>query len=181
MAVLYHFSEDPNLTVFRPHVPATATGPEPLVWAIDESHAPSYWFPRDCPRACCWMEETDVLSPQASALLEMSSAKRMHAIDAGWLERVRECRLYVYELDPAPFVLHDANAGYWVSRQQAAPIAVKPAGDLLSRHAKAGIELRVVSNLWPLIDAICASSIQFSIIRKANALPREQRQSECPE
>ena len=127
------------------------------------------------------MEETDVLSPQASALLEMSSARRMHAIEAGWLERVRECRLYVYELDPAPFVLHDANAGYWVSRQQAAPIAVKPAGDLLSRHAKAGIELRVVSNLWPLIDAICASSIQFSIIRKANALPREQRQSECPE
>ena len=96
----------------------------------------------------------------------------MHAIEAGWLKRVRECRLYVYELDPAPFALHDANAGYWVSRQEAASTAVKPAGDLLSRHAEAGIELQVLNNLWPLIDAICASSVKFSIIRKANALPR---------
>ncbi len=22
--------------------------------AIDREHAPSYWFPRQCPRACCW-------------------------------------------------------------------------------------------------------------------------------
>jgi hypothetical protein len=29
-----------------------------------------------------------------------------------------------------------------------------------------------VPNLWPVIDAIVASGLEFSIIRKANALPR---------
>ena len=36
----------------------------------------------------------------------------------------------------------------------------------------AGIELRFVENLWPTIDAILDSGLGFSIIRKANALPR---------
>jgi hypothetical protein len=42
-------------------------------------------------------------------------------------------------------------------------------GDLLARHTEAGIELRIVTNLWPLIDAIVSSGLEFSIIRKANA------------
>ena len=49
---------------------------------------------------------------------------------------------------------------------------VDDAGDLLALHAQAGIELRLVPNLWPVIDAIVASGLEFSIIRKANALPR---------
>jgi hypothetical protein len=45
-------------------------------------------------------------------------------------------------------------------------------GDLFSRHVEAGIELRIVKNLWPIIDAIIPSGLEFSIIRKANAQPR---------
>jgi hypothetical protein len=41
-----HFSEDPTLERFAPHVAATAQQPEPYVWAVDALHAPSYWFPR---------------------------------------------------------------------------------------------------------------------------------------
>jgi len=52
------------------------------------------------------------------------------------------------------FELRIAEAAYWVSR-----------------HADAGIELRLVQNLWPIIDAIVASGLEFSIIRKANAQP----------
>jgi hypothetical protein len=33
--------------------------------------------------------------------------------------------------------------------------------------------LRIVPNLWPVIDAIVASGLQFSIIRKMNARPRD--------
>jgi hypothetical protein len=46
-----HFSEDPSIARFVPHVAATAREPKPYVWAVDAEQAPSYWFPRQCPRA----------------------------------------------------------------------------------------------------------------------------------
>ena len=46
-----HFSEDPTITVFEPHVARTARLPDAYVWAVDGAQAPSYWFPRQCPRA----------------------------------------------------------------------------------------------------------------------------------
>lgn len=49
-----HFSEDPTITRFVPHVAATARQPEAYVWAVDAARAPSYWFPRQCPRAMAW-------------------------------------------------------------------------------------------------------------------------------
>lgn len=51
---LLHFSEDPGITEFVPHVAATAQQSEPYVWAVDAAQAPSYWFPRQCPRAMAW-------------------------------------------------------------------------------------------------------------------------------
>ena len=51
---LWHFSEDPSLDWFRPHIPATNPQAQPLVWAVDTRHAPMFWFPRDCPRGCIW-------------------------------------------------------------------------------------------------------------------------------
>ena len=56
MAHLLHFSEDPNIRVFHPHVPSSSPDNPPMVWAVDEEHAPGFWFPRDAPRACCWGE-----------------------------------------------------------------------------------------------------------------------------
>ena len=171
MPRLFHFSEDPSITLFRPHVAASSKETKPFVWSIDEEHAPSYWFPRDCPRACCWRGVKPI--PDAGRnLLGSAPAQRLHAIEAGWLDRIQACRLYAYELDPAGFEPRIAEAGYWVTRDEVSPRAVTPVGDLLLRHAEAGIELRVVQNLWPLIDAIVGSGLEFSIIRKANAQPR---------
>jgi hypothetical protein len=82
---------------------------------------------------------------------------------------MRACRLYAYEFDSAGFEMRIAEAGYWVTRDPVSPVSVTPVGDLISRHAEAGIELRVVPNLWPLIDSIVTSGLEFSIIRKANA------------
>jgi hypothetical protein len=168
---LFHFSEDPTIAQFRPHIAPTSSETEPFVWALDEKHAPSYWFPRDCPRACCWVGEAP-LREAGTGLIDLGGAKRLHAIEAGWLERVRACRLYAYEFDPAPFEPKIAEAGYWVTREVVAPKSVTPVGDLLARHVEAGIELRIVSSLWLLIDAIVAAGLEFSIIRKANAQPR---------
>ena len=39
-----HFSEDPGITRFVPHVAATAQQPEAYVWAVNAARAPDYWF-----------------------------------------------------------------------------------------------------------------------------------------
>jgi hypothetical protein len=39
---LWHFSEEPSLHVFEPHVPATSPESPPLVWAVDTRHAPLF-------------------------------------------------------------------------------------------------------------------------------------------
>ena len=156
--------------MFRPHVAATAAESEPFVWAIDADHAPSYWFPRNCPRACCWAGQSPV-PDAAAALLGLGGARRMHAIEALWFERLRDCRLYVYQFDSAPFQPKIPEAGFWVAQCDVPPLSVSPVGDLLLKHVEARIELRIVPSLWPLFQAIPQSGLQFSIIRKANAAP----------
>ena len=153
MRSLFHFSEDPTIRVFTP---------DPSVWAIDEEHAPSYWFPRDCPRACCWKAGDKPLTSAGTALLGLGGANRLHAIESAWLQRTRDCRLYVYEFDSTPFRMKVADAGYWVTDQEVTPRSVSPVGDLLKRHIEAEIELRIVKNLWNLIDAIVLSGLEFS-------------------
>jgi hypothetical protein len=66
----------------------------------------------------------------------------------------------------------DECAGYFVSRSPVAPACVEVIDDPLSELRRRGVELRVVPNLWPLRDAVVASSLQFSIIRMRNALPK---------
>jgi len=170
VGTLLHFSEDPTIRLFRPHVAATADEREPFVWAVDDEHAPSFWFPRDCPRACCWAGRS--VTDEGAELLGLGGARRLHAIEARWLDRVRDCRLYAYKFDSSLFRLKLADAGYWVAQCEVKPMSVRPVGDLLARHAEAEIELRIVQNLWPLIDKIMASGLEFSIIRKRNAVPR---------
>lgn len=168
---LFHFSEDPNIKLFVPHVAATAQVEGARVWAIDEAHKSGYWFPRQCPRACCWIGD-EPLTDAGRALIGLGGATRLHAIESGWLEHMRACQLYVYRFDPAPFVLDLPEAGFWCAREEVRPLSVEPVGDLLALHAEAGIELRIVANLWPIIDVIIASGLEFSITRARNALPR---------
>lgn len=172
MPHLLHFSEDPRIEVFRPHVPASSPDNPPMVWAVDEEHAPGFWFPRHAPRACCWSGGKP-LTDIGRSLLRMGAYKRMHAIENVWLERMRYCKMYMYRFDAAPFSVHNSDAGYFSTRETIAPLSVEPIGDLLALHAAANIELRIVPNLWPIIDAIVASGLEFSIIRKMNAQPRD--------
>ena len=112
------------------------------------------------------------MSQAGAALLGLGGARRLHAIEGAWLERVRACQLFAYEFDAAFFQVKNAQAGYGVARCDVVPLAVSPVGDLLARHVEAGIEFRVVRNLWAIIDTIVASDLEFSIVRKANAQAR---------
>ena len=164
---LWHASEDPSIELFSPHRAPTALTDEELVWAIDDEHVPSYWFPRDCPRATFWAgPET---TPSDAGLLH--GAPRVHAIEWAWLERFRKARVFLYRLPPEPFEPRDDTAGYWVARQPVEPIDRVELTDLVASHAEAGIELRLVTNLWPLWNRVIASTLEFSGIRLRNAAP----------
>lgn len=60
-----HFSQDPTITVFTPHVAETARQPDAYVWAVDAELAPAYWFPRQCPRVLAWALPTSTVEDQA--------------------------------------------------------------------------------------------------------------------
>jgi hypothetical protein len=168
--VLYHFSEDPHIQRFAPHVPRTNPTHPPAVWAIDADHAPLYWFPRDCPRVTIWPRR-----PQDAATFQerlATVAMRVHAIESAWLDRVRKAEIYRYEFDPSGFEPWDDADGQWISNVEVAPVSVTSVGDLLEAHVEAGIELRIVPSLWPLHDIARGGEFEFSLVRMHNA---EQR------
>ncbi|TME31126.1 MAG: hypothetical protein E6I66_08110 [Chloroflexi bacterium] len=168
---LWHVSEDPTITRFAPHRARTALTDEPLVWAVDTRHLPLYWFPRDCPRCTFWAgpRTTDA---DLARFLDGRRERRVHVIEEGWLERVRNARLYLYRLPAEPFLQDRETLGYWMSRAAVDPLELVGIDDLIGRHAKAGILLRAVTNLWPLWDAVIESTLEFSGIRLRNAVPR---------
>jgi hypothetical protein len=72
----------------------------------------------------------------------------------------------------ATFECLDACAGYFVSRAPVAPTTVDTYDDVVAELLIRGVELRVAPSLWPLHDAVLASTLQFSMIRMRNAQPR---------
>ena len=165
MPRLFHFSEDPGIAVFQPHVAATAHEHEPYVWAVDEEHAPAYWFPRDCPRACFSANE-DTTDEDVERWLDGDRTRCVSVIEAGWLERFRSARVYAYRLPPESFEPWDK---FYVSRETVVPLELVELGDLLARHAEAGNELRIAPSFYPLWDKVIETTLDFSGIRLRNA------------
>ena len=165
---LWHVSENPALVRFEPHISATAEEREPLVWAVDTRHLPFYWFPRDCPRGTFWADRS---TDPADAGRLLGGASRVHIVEESWLERMRTTEVFAYRLPDGSFEPHPVG-GYWISRETVEPLELVPLGDLVERHARAGIELRPLPNLWPTWDEVVASTLEFSGMRLRNALPR---------
>jgi hypothetical protein len=160
-----HFSEDPDIRRFTPHVAATAKQPDAYVWAVDHRRSPDYWFPRQCPRAMAWTTATT--SPADAGWL---GAARVHAIEYGWLPALQSVTLYAYRFDAADFTELDGYAH--VATKPVTPLGpAEPVGDLLRLHEAAGIELRLVDNLWPWWRQVTVSTLGFSGIRLANSRP----------
>jgi hypothetical protein len=164
-----HFSEDPGITEFVPHVAATAQQPDAYVWAVDASRAPDYWFPRDCPRVMAWVTPHTTAADRAL----LGSARRVHAIEYGWLAAMRTTPLYGYRLAADSFAAFGDESHAQVSIEAVRPLGpAEPVGDLLAVHYHAGIELRVAPDLWSFVDAWMETSLGCSAIRMANARPR---------
>jgi hypothetical protein len=165
--MLFHVSEEPGIERFEPRPSPYAGGP--VVWAIDADRLRNYLLPRDCPRVT-YYTGPDTAAADVERFLGSSPA--VIAVEAGWLERLRSCRLYCYHLPPETFARIDECAGYFVSRRPVVPTQVEVVDDLLAALLGRGVELRFVPSLWPLRDAVVSSTLRFSLIRMRNALPR---------
>lgn len=153
-----HFSEDPSIERFVPHVAATARQPEAYVWAVDALNSPCYWFPRQCPRACSWVQ------------VDGRADDRVHAIEEAWLGAVGTTRLHAYRFDAGPFRPFGDRPHAWVATVPVEPLGPPvEVGDLVGLHARHGIELRVLPDLEEHFAEVRAAGREFSGIRMGNA------------
>jgi hypothetical protein len=168
-----HFSENPSIRRFVPHVAATAQQSDPYVWAVDADRAPDYWFPRECPRAMAWVVPGTTTADH-NLIVGPGCGDRVHAVEYGWLDAMRIVRLYAYRLPADRFrPIGEPVPHAHVATEPVVPLGpAEPVGDLLRLHDEAGIQLRVLPNLWPFWDAVTASTLEWSGIRLRNARPR---------
>ena len=155
---LLHFSEDPSIRAFAPHVAATAQQPEAYVWTVDALNSPCYWFPRQCPRVCSWDA-----SPEAGV-------PRVHAIEEAWLPTLRATTLYAYRFAAAGFEPFGERPHAHVSTHPVSPLGPpEPVGDLVELHAEHDIELLVLPGLVDYFTGVRERGLEFSGIRMGNA------------
>ena len=168
---LFHVSEDLGIGRFDPRPPPSADAgvSGAAVWALAEPFLVNYLLPRDCPRICFRPCERTTAEDLHRF---MGGASVVVAFEADWLARVRSARLAIYEMPPATFAEAHPEAGYWISRESVVPQRMRVVEDPLAALAEAGAEVRLLQDFWPLSDAVAASTLRFSIIRKRNARPR---------
>lgn len=167
---LYHFSEDADITLFRPHVAKTsAIRDEALVWAIDDWHAPMYYVPRDCPRACFWAGPKTTAEDRERWLHHLEPRFVM-VVEASWLERIRSARVYRYTMPEPSFSPAGHGGGHHVSREIVTPLQMEPVDDLLAAIVDARVELRITPRLGPMWKQIWSgSTLAYSGTRLRNA------------
>lgn len=186
---LFHFSEDPKIEVFEPRpVLVPSQRPPgldwlngPLVWAVDDWHAPMFFFPRDCPRVMLW-RTPQTTEADLDHWWRGDRRRRMQAhIEAAWLERVKAAKLYRYAFDPSRFerIADAGGPAYYVSRQTVRPLEVTPVGDLLEALEAADVELHVMHDFLPFNGA-WDSTVHFSGSRLRNAVGWEARDAPSP-
>jgi hypothetical protein len=174
---LFHFSEDPNIEYFEPHVAPTSKETEALVWAIDEWHAPMYYTPRNCPRACFWPGERTT-DDDRERWFGGVEGRMVMAIESAWLDRLRATTLYRYEMPAGRFESMGHAGGHWVARERIEPLGVEPVGDLLAAIAAADVELRITPSLIDLWLRVIESTLEFSGTRLRYAAGYERLAAE---
>ena len=165
--MLFHVSERPDINCFEPRASEQISGLS--VWAIDDMHLRNYLVPRDCPRVTFYAGKHASADDVGRFL---GSSPAVVAIESVWLGKLLRCRLFCYHLPPETFECFDEGAGYFISRQRVVPDRCEVITDPIVHLVSRGVELRVVSSLWWLHDAVAASTLQFSMIRMTNAAPR---------
>ncbi|MGE8203513.1 DUF6886 family protein [Heyndrickxia sp. NPDC080065] len=169
--MLYHFSEESDIQVFKPRPSMAHPKLDPAVWAIDEEHALHYYFPRDCPRVIYWKADWTSKSDICEFFSD-SKVDKIIVVENRWLERIRNKKLYVYTFPEDTFKLFEEakTAGYHVSHEEVVPIKVELVDDLIAKILSKNVELRFTPDLHIIRDRVLSSTVDFSIIRFRNAI-----------
>ena len=171
MNTLFHVSDQPDIELFVPRMPAArnAGGGLPVVWSVDHEHLANYLLPRQCPRVCFRATETSSNRDRAHFFGPSGSGHGV-AIEACWFERAVTAELWIYEFATELFSCADANAGYFVSTMHVIPVTRYRVDNPLSKLVALGVELRVMPSVTELRAAVALSSLEFSCIRMRNAV-----------
>ena len=170
--MLYHFSDDPGITRFVPR-PVRTTAPRrvgqewlngPLVWAICDTFAFLYLFPRDCPRIVTWAVENTSKNDKTQWL---GAHKRVAYVEQAWMDRITTAQLIRYTL-PQDSFMPLGDVGMHVSRTAVKPQDTIQLSDLPTILALCGVSLRPVSTLLPL-RRLWDSTLHVSGVRLRNA------------
>ena len=151
---LLHFSEDPSIREFVPHVAATARQREAYVWTVDALNSPCYWFPRQCPRVCSWA----------------AGMPRVHAIEEAWTDAMEATTLYAYRFAAEDFEPFGERPHAHVTTRPVTPLGPPvEVGDLVRLHEVHRIELVVLPALEEHFAQVRRRGLEFSAIRMGNA------------
>lgn len=171
---LFHFSEEPGIEIFHPRpvlIPSKRKEGRdwlngPLVWAIDETHAMLYLFPRDCPRIVVWPTRR---STEQDRLVWMGEtpARAVAYVEHAWRERLQTAVLYRYAMPEETFE-DIADVGMWVSRTAVRPSGMEELTAPDERLAESGVEVRWLDDLTPL-RPLWSSTLHVSGLRLRNA------------
>ena len=171
---LFHFSDDPAIGRFEPRpVRRPSARPDgwdwlngPLVWAIDEAHAPLYLFPRDCPRILVW-PTSSTTGADRRRWFGAQGPRAIAHVERAWLGRIRAATLHRYDMPRATFE-DIGDVGMWVSRETVTPLATEALTDLPGWLDAMGVELRALDSLTGLRD-VWSTSLHASGLRLRNA------------
>ena len=156
---LFHVSEEADIRRFEPRRP-TRVDLDPktgLVWAIDEKHLPNFLAPRDCPRVAYSVRE-DTTPEDRERFFTSKNATYALILEHGWLNALRSTTLYLYEFDPAGFILHrTARPGTTSQRRR--------------RFRSAASQSTTFRRNWRAARWSCALRIRSGISRSASGPP----------
>jgi hypothetical protein len=167
---LFHISDEQGIEIFHPRESPFAE--QPVVWAIEESRLGNYLLPRDCPRVTFYAGPNTTVEDRQRFL---GTSPSVVAVENAWYDRITNSTLWKYRLPASHFDCIDECAGYYVSCLPAIPLSVTLISRLIPELLSRGGELRFLPSLWPLHDAVAASTLQFSMIRMRSAGPRHPR------
>jgi hypothetical protein len=171
---IFHISENGEIETFKPRpspsVIKNLTGD--VVFGISEKLLHNYLFPRDCPRVAFYASAETTPTDREKFL--QASPEYVVAVEAKWFSAIQKTTLFCYEFDGKSFSLIDECADYYVSRSEVKPLSVRRIDDILDElFRRKNVELRILSELWKIADKVSKSSLNFSLIRMRNAIPRK--------
>ncbi|WP_341279179.1 DUF6886 family protein [Paenibacillus sp. FSL H8-0537] len=167
---LYHFSEEDNISIFKPRVKENRKDMPPVVWAIDDEHQFTFFFPRDCPRVI-YTKSNSITEQDFIRFFGTTNADIVITVETNWYKTIMNTTLFRYELPIDSFSLFDETAGYYISDKEVKPYLMTTINNGIEKLMEMNIEVRFTPNLNKLRNELLKSSIKdFGIHKFDNAI-----------